>query len=154
MNFNNVQISNVPIEPNENLQNMICEIGQKVVVPIDFKVDIQAIYRVPSQSSGNKPIIVKFINSQLRTSFLIQCKKKKVTCNQLSNVKNQSNNQIYVEVHLTPSNKKLFYEARQCVKDKQAKSVYTIEGKIFLRADDMSRPVQVTDLEALQTFLA
>ncbi|KAI5730733.1 hypothetical protein M8J76_016834 [Diaphorina citri] len=104
-----------------------------------------------------KPIIVKFTNRNLRNSFLVKAKTSKLKCNQLECTKDllfSSNSKIFVNDHLTPANKKLFFETRKCVKEKKAKSAWTRDGKIFLRRDEMSAPIRISDNQDLQTFLS
>ncbi|KAI5754242.1 hypothetical protein M8J77_007044 [Diaphorina citri] len=154
----NIQINNVPIVANESLEKLVCEMGQKIGVPINFKTDIQAAHRIPTASSAAiKPIIVKFTNRNLRNSFLVKAKASKLKCNQLECTKDllfSSNSKIFVNDHLTPANKKLFFETRKCVKEKKAKSAWTRDGKIFLRRDEMSAPTRISDNQDLQTFLS
>ncbi|KAI5704746.1 hypothetical protein M8J76_005840 [Diaphorina citri] len=71
----NIQINNVPMVANESLEKLVCEMGQKIGVPINFKTDIQAAHRIPTASTAAiKPIIVKFTNRNLRNSFLVKAK--------------------------------------------------------------------------------
>uniref|UniRef100_A0A8D9B2D2 FP protein C-terminal domain-containing protein n=1 Tax=Cacopsylla melanoneura TaxID=428564 RepID=A0A8D9B2D2_9HEMI len=152
----NIQITNIPEQAQEDLEKMICELGEKVGVKLDFKQDIQAIHRVPTKSTRSpKPIIVKFSNRQLRNTFIKKAKEKKMKCSQMDSTKDllfSGNNQIYLNDHLTPANNKIFYEARKCVKEKRAKSAWTRDGKIYVKRDDMSPPVQISSVEKLNAF--
>uniref|UniRef100_A0A8D9FB52 FP protein C-terminal domain-containing protein n=1 Tax=Cacopsylla melanoneura TaxID=428564 RepID=A0A8D9FB52_9HEMI len=152
----NIQITNVAEMPNEDLEKMICEVGEKIGIKINMKQDIQAIHRVPTKSANSpKPIIVKFTNRMQRNNFIKEAKKKKLKCNQLNSTQDilfSNNKSIYFNDHLTPHNSKIFYEARKCVTEKNAKSAWTRDGKIYLKRDDMSPPVQITSIKNLDTF--
>lgn len=152
----NIKITNVPEMKDENLEKMICEVGEKIGIELNFKQDIQAIHRVPTASTKSpKPIVVKFSNRMMRNNFIKEAKKKKLSCSQLASTKDllfSANKQIFFNDHLIPANSKIFYEARKCVKEKNAKSAWTKDGKIYLKRDEMSAPVQITTMKTLETF--
>lgn len=151
----NLQINNIPMGPDESVQNIICEMGLKIGVTIDYKTDIQAAHRVPTSSGLIQPIVVKFSNRQMRNDFLIKAKKTKLNCKNLESVKNllfSAENKIYVNDHLSPTNKKLFYEARKCVKEEKAKATWTYDGKVYIRRDELSSPILIATMEDLAPF--
>uniref|UniRef100_A0A8D8Z3K0 FP protein C-terminal domain-containing protein n=2 Tax=Cacopsylla melanoneura TaxID=428564 RepID=A0A8D8Z3K0_9HEMI len=151
----NIQINNIPSSSEESVETIVCEMGQAIGVPINFGVDIQAAHRVPTQGSSAKPIIVKFTNRQLRNRFIVEAKKSKPTCAKLDCTKNllfASNTKIYVNDHLSPENKKLLFEARNCVRNKSAKSAWSKDGKIFIKRNETAAPVTIRDIQDLQTF--
>ncbi|KAL1448061.1 hypothetical protein WDU94_013883 [Cyamophila willieti] len=153
----NVQINNVPFVQGESIEALVCEMGNKIGVPIDYNNDIQAAHRIPTQGTV-KPIIVKFTNRKIRNRFIVEAKKKKLQCDQLEVTKNLlfsagAKSKIFVNDHLTPANSKIFFEARKIVREKKAKSVWTREGKIFIKRDENAAPVEVGVMEDLKTFL-
>lgn len=153
----NVQINNIPLASEENVETILCEMGQAIGVPINFGVDIQAAHRVPTQGSSAKPIIVKFTNRQLRNRFIVEAKKVKPTCAQLDSTKNllfASTTKIYVNDHLSPDNKKVLFEARNCVRNKRAKSAWSKDGKIYIKRNESTAPVTIRDIQDLKTFQA
>lgn len=152
----NVQINNIPVTPNENVETLVCEIGEKIGVPIKYDVDIQAAHRVPSKSETNKPIIVKFSNRGKRDAFIIAARTAKLKCGQLEANQDllfSSENKIYVNDHLTLQNMILFSDARKAVKEKKLKSAWTRSGNIYVRRDASSQPMQIFDKEDLRPFL-
>jgi hypothetical protein len=153
----NVQINNIPSVQGESIEAIVCEMGQKVGVPIVFNTDVQAAHRVPTKGTV-EPIIVKFTNRQVRNKFIIEARKAKLQCNQLESTKNLlfsagSQSKIFVSDHLTPANAKIFYEARKIVKEKKAKSTWTRDGKIFIKKTDQSEAVEIGLMSDLKTFL-
>uniref|UniRef100_A0A8D8Q8G6 Uncharacterized protein n=1 Tax=Cacopsylla melanoneura TaxID=428564 RepID=A0A8D8Q8G6_9HEMI len=83
----NIQINNVPQNGNEDIGKMLCEMGTKIGVPIDFKVDVQAAHRIPSMNPNSKPIVVRFTNRMKRDAFLAAARTKKLTTNDLPTIK-------------------------------------------------------------------
>ncbi|XP_017303870.1 uncharacterized protein LOC108253775 [Diaphorina citri] len=152
----NVQINNIPVVANEDIGELLREMGEKIGVHIDYKMDIQAAHRVPSRNENSKPIIVKFTNRAKRDEFLVAANKKKLKCSQLEATKEllfSANSQIYVNNHLSPDNKKIFYEARKCVRERKLKTVRFRNGKVYVQRDDMSRLTPIRDLDDLKPFL-
>lgn len=138
----NVLITNYPEQPNENIEAILCQLGEKIGVPLNYKVDIQAAHRNPSKSAV-KPIIVRFTNRQVRNAFIKAAKNKKLKL---------KNNNIYVNDHLSPSNSKLYYEARMLVRAKKLKASWTTAGKIFVKKSEDSQRVHIQHVDDLKTF--
>lgn len=154
---NNIQINNIPLLTNENIPNLLCEIGNKIGVTIDYNSDIQAAHRVPSRTENNKPIIVKFSNRQKRTAFIVAAKKYKLKNADLEATKDllfSSNNKIYFNDHLTLESKKIFNEARKAVKDKKLSAAWTMNGIIYVKRDVNAQRQEIGDLAALKPFLS
>lgn len=153
----NIQITNIPMVADENIEKIVCEIGQKVGVDINFRSDIQAAHRVPTSSQkSTQPIIVKFSNRQLRNEYIKKAKQAKLKCNQLdctASLLFSGNNKIFFNDHLTPENSKLFFEVRKMVKENKIESAWTRDGKIFVRRVAGSPPFQIGDMHDLQPFL-
>lgn len=142
MRRENVLITNYPEEANENVENIVCKLGEKLGVPINFKVDIQAAHRNPS-NSAIKPIIVRFTNRQVRNNFIRASKSKKIKLN---------NKPVYVNDHLTPANSTLFYKSRKLVHDKKIKAAWTSAGKIFVKRSESSEKIRIQHISDLKPF--
>lgn len=152
----NIQINNIPVIPNENIQDLLCEIGEKIGVELNYGTDIQAAHRVPSKKDNNKPIIVKFSNREKRTSFIVAARKAKLKCGQLDMAKDlmfSAENKIYFNDHMTVEGMKIFYEARKAVKERKVESAWTMNGRIFVKRDQMSERKEIEDMDDLKPFL-
>ncbi|KAL1448500.1 hypothetical protein WDU94_005605 [Cyamophila willieti] len=150
MRRSNVQINNVPEHPDEKMEDIICKMGEKVGVKINFAVDVQAAHRIPSAKSP-RPIIVKFSNRQMKKNFIMQTRKAKLKCDFL-NLATPSMNPIYINDHLTKTRSNIMFEARSLVRKKTVKSAWTVEGTIFIKRDDMSPPVRISSMNDLKVF--
>ncbi|KAL1446144.1 hypothetical protein WDU94_001876 [Cyamophila willieti] len=152
----NIQINNVPQNGNEDIGKMLCEMGTKIGVPIDFKVDVQAAHRVPSMNPNSKPIVVRFTNQMKRDTFLAAARTKKLTSSDLPSTKQPGisvNANIFVNDHLSPHNRKIFHEAKKAVREKKLKTVKFRNGKVCIQRDDMSQLQPIRDLDELKPFL-
>lgn len=138
----NILITNYPEQANESIETIVCQLGDKIGVPLNFKTDVQAAHRNPSKSAV-KPIIVRFTNRQVRNAFIKAAKSKKMKLN---------NSPIYVNDHLTPANSKLFYEARMLVRAKKIKAAWTYAGNIYVKKAENSLGVRVQHLDDLKPF--
>ena len=56
---------------------------------------------------------------------------------------------IWISDELTPYRDRLAYLARQAVKNKNALQTWTHEGKVFLKIDNVDRPMKITKPEDL-----
>lgn len=138
----NLTITNYPEHANEKIENIISQIGEKIGVPINFKCDIQAAHRIPSKAAV-KPIVVRFTNRQVRNEFMKAAKNKKVQVRDA---------RVYFNDHLTPTNDKIFYEARKLVKAKQIKAAWTYAGNIYVKRTESSDGVKIQHMNDLKPF--
>ncbi|KAL1448407.1 hypothetical protein WDU94_012390 [Cyamophila willieti] len=138
----NVLITNYPHSENENIENIVCKLGEKIGVPINFKQDVQAAHRNPSRNAI-QPIIVRFVNRQLRNKFVQTGRTKKLR---------HGDNYVYFNDHLTPMNSKIFFEARSLYKAKKLKGAWTSNGTVMIRRDDLSAPMKILHLNDLKPF--
>ena len=56
---------------------------------------------------------------------------------------------IWISDELTPYRDRLAYLARQAVKQNKALQSWTNEGKVFLKVDNVDRPIKITKPEDL-----
>uniref|UniRef100_A0A8D8YTP8 FP protein C-terminal domain-containing protein n=1 Tax=Cacopsylla melanoneura TaxID=428564 RepID=A0A8D8YTP8_9HEMI len=143
----NIQIDGVPVENDENLEDVMLEIGKKINVNIK-KEEIDAIHRIPTRIKKNtEPIIVQFVTRKLRESVLKNAKANRITTKDLKATWQER--PIFINEHLTPQRKQLMYEARKIKEEKGYKFLWTKGGKIFIRKDENSRTIQLYSLEDL-----
>lgn len=140
--LNNVIISNYPDSRNENIFDILSQMGSKIGLEITQK-GVDAAHRLSSvSSSNNKPknIVVKFISRNVKEQFITAFKQNKA---EYPN--------IYVNEHLTQKNSFLYKLAREKL-SKGCKYVWTKNCKIFLRKDDNSRIRLIRNEEDLRNI--
>lgn len=143
----NLQLEGIPESNNEQLDDVILKIADKIKEPIQFQLDIQAIHRVPTKrSKGPKPIIVQFTNRLKRDSFL----KKSKQCNMLSSdfVPGVPNTRVFINEHLTPYNKNLLYQAKK-LKGMGFSFVWPSQGRIFVKKTPSDKKVYISSINDL-----
>lgn len=135
----NLEIGNVPDRRGENLITLLENLGTAIKHNITLN-DVAAVHRVPhanSTSTHPKNIIVKFHSRIKRDNVLAAFRLAKgVTTDQL-NISGEPR-KVYVNEHLTLSNKKLFREAREAARKCGYRYVWVKHGTILVRENDTS----------------
>lgn len=130
----NVQIDGIPLKKDEDLRDLMMEIGKKIEVDIKNEY-IDAIHRVPTRSSKNpEPIVVQFTTRQTRDAVVQKAREKKL-CTDDFNMQCEKK-YIYVNDHLTQRKKNLMFEARKLKYLNNYKFLWTKNGKIFIKKDE------------------
>ncbi|XP_044749735.1 uncharacterized protein LOC123310334 [Coccinella septempunctata] len=152
---NNLEICGVPEKANENVSHIISRVAEVIGCPINSS-DVDSFYRVPTfDISRPKPIVVKFTSKQKRDDFLGASKTKRrqsLQPNKGLKIENISDN-LYINEHLTPKNKKLLKKTKEVTRSKNYKFAWTRNGFIFVRKDDRSRVVRVSSEEDLSKIV-
>ncbi|KAL1446927.1 hypothetical protein WDU94_013892 [Cyamophila willieti] len=138
----NVLITNYPQTPNENIERIVCKLGETVGVKIDFKQDVQAAHRNPSRAE-TQPILIRFVNRQIRNEFVQKARAEKLKI---------KDKKLYFNDHLTPTNSKLFFEARKLYKAKKIHGTWTSNGTVVVKREDNSHPIKVHHMKDLKPF--
>ncbi|CAK1591609.1 unnamed protein product [Parnassius mnemosyne] len=155
----NVEIHCLPEHRQENLVNTIVNIGKVISFPI-LEADILSCNRVQKLNASSKlprTVVCKLTSKIKRDNFLGAV----LTYNKM-NPKNKLNTKIlgygdiespvFINEHLTPSNKALHAATRLRAKEKQYKFVWVRNGKIFVRKNETSPARVITRLEALENL--
>ncbi|XP_026331787.1 uncharacterized protein LOC113239134 [Hyposmocoma kahamanoa] len=140
--MNNAEIKGIPQSQNENLLDIISSVGSKINYPIN-RSQINFVTRVPTKDNTQpKPIIVAFISRYVKEDFVAaaRAKSREVKLNaSIIGFKNM----VFVNDHLTPSNKDLLTKAKKIAKDKGFLYSWVKHSKIYLRKNDTSPVIQV-----------
>ncbi|KAL4713824.1 hypothetical protein ACJJTC_015478 [Scirpophaga incertulas] len=137
----NIEISNMPERRGENLLSTVEMLGDLIKCPIR-SMDVVAIHRVPHADQKNsrpKNIIIKLTSRILRDNILSAyraCAKKGLDSSQLSIAGTPRT--IYLNEHLTLSNKILFRQSREAAKKHEFKFVWVKHGVILVRKSETS----------------
>lgn len=141
---NNVEIMDVPEKNNENLIEIMTNIGSFMKYEIKpEKLDF--VTRVPTRLP-NKPknIIVKFRSKIDKQNFLsaVKLKRAEQGGRQGFNVDDVAP-RFYINEHLTTKNKLLYKNARMAARDNNFKYVWVQNGSILARRDDSSKILHI-----------
>ncbi|XP_050512079.1 uncharacterized protein LOC126888099 [Diabrotica virgifera virgifera] len=150
---NDVEICGVPFIDNENVLKIVSEIGSAIDLPIT-EGDVDSFYRSSTfRTDLPNPIIVKFSKKIKKDAFLAAAKAKRRQNGSFRGLKIANiSDQLYVNEHLTPKNKKLLRDTKLAAKSKQYKYIWTRNCVIFVRKDDRSQIIKIScdgDIEKL-----
>jgi mRNA-degrading endonuclease YafQ of YafQ-DinJ toxin-antitoxin module len=147
----NVEIMGVPELKNENLIDIVTKICKSIELDILIN-DIVRVNRVtPRIKLQGRPrvIIAKLSSTLLKDNMISLARKNHVNTNNIDMAGEPK--AIFVNEHLTPYNKQMFKKCKEFAKNNQYKYVWTKNGKIYLRQNDTSPAVQISDEEDLKT---
>lgn len=145
-----IEIRNIPRQANENkseLRSIIKKVGETINQPI-LDSEIQDILRLKTNKETKNHILVNFISTTIKEGFITKCRtfNRENKENKLSTHHLQlpgPSKPIYVDESLTKLGRKLFYLARQFVKDNNYYSTWTSYGKIYLREKKDSLAIRI-----------
>lgn len=144
----NIEISNLPERKGENLINLVQCLSNEIKSPVQPS-DIVAIHRVPHADSKNahpKNIIVKLTSRLLRDNFISAYRTTKGVDSARLSVSG-SPHKIYVNEHLTLSNKQLFRQSREAANKQNYKYVWIKHGITLARKSDTSPVIAIRTSE-------
>lgn len=143
----NVQIDGIPHQKDENLEELVKEIGNKIEVTIDNN-DIDVVHRIPTFSKNSvEPIVVQFVTRKIRDNVIKKAKINKITTKDIN--MNGPDKAIFINDHLTRKRKDILHEAKKKKIELNFKYVWSKGGKIYMRKDDSSNVIQLRSLEDL-----
>lgn len=151
--MNQLNISNVPEEPDEDL----VDIFQKMVngLKITGPIVLDSIYRAgkkSNQSDVHRLIIVNFLSVSNRNVFFAayhQC--KTMDLNFIGFTGNTT--RIYINEYLSPELRKVHSIARRLMKTGKLQKVIKRDGLIYVKSQNQPDLVQVNTPECLKLFI-
>lgn len=153
---NNLEVQCLPEKRNENLYNIIKQIGKVINYDVEDKNILHCTRTAKINTNNSRPrsIVVQFGNPRIRDNFLAACikfnkanPKNKLNSSHLNYTEKES--PIYVCEHLSPSNKALHAATRVKAKERGYKYVWIRNGKIFTRKDDTSEHIFIRNADTL-----
>uniref|UniRef100_A0A8D9B304 FP protein C-terminal domain-containing protein n=1 Tax=Cacopsylla melanoneura TaxID=428564 RepID=A0A8D9B304_9HEMI len=144
----NLQLDGLPKANEEDLEEMVKEMGKKVGMIIKNE-DIDAIHRIPTRSTTNvEPVIVQFTTRKMRDTLLKKTKETRINTTDIKISGPQK--PIFINEHLAPKRKQLLMQAKVKKNDKNYKFLWTKGGKIFVRKSESSRVIPIRTLDDLE----
>ncbi|KAJ2944059.1 hypothetical protein O0L34_g8396 [Tuta absoluta] len=151
----NLEISGIPDKAKENLTTYMINIGKFIDVVVTSQ-DIDYITRAqPRTKNPNRPktIIVKLKSRLIKDSIISAARgKQKILTSDIGITTSGEPVQIFINEHLTPSNKLLYLQARKKKKLANCEFVWVRDGKIFARKNETSPVIPIRspiDLEKI-----
>ncbi|CAH0402538.1 unnamed protein product [Chilo suppressalis] len=148
MKKNNLEIRNLPCEDNESntdLIQMMINLASSLNCTLQPS-DIRHIYRIPGKKGTTRPVILE-LNSITTKHAILTCVRDYNKSNQTQKL-NYSHfgisgtpSPVYIQDDLTLTSKKLYYMARQLIKQKLYKFCWLAQGK---RRRNLEDPHKIT----------
>lgn len=135
----NVEIRWLVETEGENVADVVRKIGDAVVEAVICD-EIEACHRVPTREAGESTVVGQFKSRQKRDALLEMAQKKPVKNSQ---VRIQSEEQIYLNDHLCPTLKRLLSLVLARKREFKWRFVWTRNGKIFARKMESANLVRI-----------
>lgn len=153
---NNIEIQCLPERKNENLVEIISQLGKKIDynIPQENIAHCSRTAKINRDGSRPRAIVVRFNSPRTRDHILAAV----INFNK-ANPRDKLNSShfgftgmktpVFVSEHLSPSNKALHAATRQKAKEKGFKYVWVRNGKIFVRKDEQASSIIVKNKDTL-----
>ncbi|XP_065203925.1 uncharacterized protein LOC135834015 [Planococcus citri] len=128
--IDNVIISGIPEEDNEDIINVVKETANKLEVNL-MDHDISIAHRLKSTRGKIPPIIVRFTNRNKKIALIKNSKRLRLK-------------PIYVNEQLTPYTMSLFKSARDLKEEGLIERVWTKDGKVFIMEEENGLSKRIT----------
>lgn len=142
---NNLEIKGVPEEGDA------CDVVKRIGAFLDEPIsdgDIDICHRVPTFRPLEKNLVVRFVQRSKRDKLLAKARKNKITTKDLDY--GGSTAPVFINEHLTNSNKKLMGAAVAKKKQEGWKFVWTAGGKIYARQNEDTDAIRITGISDLE----
>lgn len=138
-----IEIKNVPnqaFESKEDLRTIVCKIGEVINQPISNS-DVRDVYRLKTKNQSSNHIIVDFTTVSAKVSVIKKCRDyNKTNMNSKLNTTNlgfkNTPQPIYIDEALTKMSRRMYYLAREFVKENKRFTCWTSYGKVFVKEKD------------------
>ena len=154
-----LEIQGIPYNREESSDDIIKKVGDLMDVYLGDN-DISISHRLPLPKSykgkrSTPPLIVKFTRRTVKEKFY-KARTKLKGCNTMEDLGYTENNRIFINECLTEQNQQLFNECLKFKKQKKLLSIWTSNGKVYLRKDINTRAILIgckDDLRKVQASI-
>ncbi len=146
---NNVIIQGIPQTQGEDVRKIVKTLGEKLEIKIN-ESEVAAAHRLPvKRDTDTPPIIVKFLNHEIKPDMIAASKKKRLSSNHLGY---SMYSRIFCDEHLTQLNKQIFLEAKKLQREGLVKFVWTNNNIVRIRRDENSPKITINSIEQLSQW--
>ncbi|XP_059047982.1 uncharacterized protein LOC131843372 [Achroia grisella] len=153
-----LEIKNIPQEEKEDESSLV-KLAQNVGLALDVPIrreDLQNIYRIKRTSNKIGPIIVEFTTKSLKEKIIGAAK----FFNKNSTIKFNTSHlklkgqptPVYISENLTTNGRRLYFLARECVKNYNFLGTWTTKGKVFIRKKSGLPAIHITSEEDISNL--
>ncbi|KAH6946862.1 hypothetical protein HPB50_015651 [Hyalomma asiaticum] len=125
----NVEVKGVPLKKGEDCRAILKRMGDVIECPVS-EFDIETVHRVPSKSSEQN-LIARFVSRDKKNEFIRKARKARLRARHLG-FSGANDTAVYVNDHLTISNKTLFAKVLTLKKAKSGSifGLRTVKSKL------------------------
>lgn len=159
MRESNLEINGIPEHKLESLPNLITQLSNTVKNPIvpNEILSCKRVAKMNKESKYPRAVVVKLMSPLRRDDLLaavIRFNKENSTDRLNSHHLGigGEKKQVYVSEHLSPANKLLHAETRKVSKEKGYKFTWVRNGHIFVRKNETSQSIHITNIEKLSSL--
>lgn len=157
-----IDIKNIPQKEKETTQDLttvVSNIGKLLETTVQ-PCDIRDVYRAPAKQGVTKNIVVEFVKVQTKYDIIASTRKfnstrpkeEKLNTSQIGLTGGKV--PVYIDEHLPPSGKKLYYLAREFAKKNEYKFCWISNSRIYLRKIFGAKQILVTSEKCLETLIS
>jgi len=146
-----LELQGIPYNKDEDTDAIVKNVGDLMEVYLGDN-DISISHRLPT-GKGYKgtrnapPLIVKFTRRSTKEKFYKARTKLKDCTTQ--DIQYSDTNKIFINECLTEQNKKLFHDCLKFKKERKRSSIWTSNGKVYLRRDITSKALRINSKDDL-----
>ena len=151
---NSLEIHVVPESAYSTTEEVVLKLAEALEVPITPE-DVEISHKL--KRKGNKPITVKFANHKIKSNiYKSRTKLKNIKVSSLFPGANAATraagDRIFLHENLTSYRKKIVNRANEMRRDAVLLSVWTLDGKVYVKTSPEGRPIKINDLEDLESL--
>ncbi|XP_075547670.1 uncharacterized protein LOC142582160 [Dermacentor variabilis] len=147
--LNNIEVKGIPLKKGEDCRAILKRVGDVIECPVS-ETDIETVHRVPSKSS-DQHLIARFVSRDKKNEFVKRARKARLRVSHLG-FSGTNDTAVYVNDHLTISNKMLFAKALALKKAKKWQYLWTENSQIKARKASDSRVFRISAESDLRIF--
>ena len=151
---NSLEIHGVPESAYRSTEEAVLKLAEALEVPVQSQ-DVEISHKLPSK--GMKAIIVKFVSHKVKTQlYKERVKLKNVNISDLfpsaTSATRAEAKRIFLNENLTSYRRKIVNRANEMRRDGLLLSVWTLDGKIFVKTSPNGSPIRINELEDLEAI--
>lgn len=151
---NLVEIHGVPESAYTSTEEVVLKLAEAMEVIVQPQ-DIEISHKL--HRKGNKPIIVKFQSHKVKSSlYKARVKLKNISVSSLfpqaTYASSVQSGKIFLTESLTSYRRSIVNKANEKRKDGELLSVWTMDGKIYVKTSPQGRPLRINELDDLENI--
>lgn len=151
---NSLEIHGVPESAYSSTEEAVLKLAEALEVPVRSQ-DIEISHKLPNK--GTKAIIVKFVSHKMKSQlYKERVNLKNVRVSDLfpsaTSATRAEATRIFLNENLTSYRRKIVKRANEMKRDGLLLSVWTLDGKIFVKTSPSGTPIRIMELEDLEAI--